>query len=88
MSVSKVKANYIHFKRRLFERYGVNISKTEYDTISDAIKSGEYVDYFMRSDTKRRKIYRLPIKGVIVNVIYSCKQHNLVTALPKWLASE
>jgi hypothetical protein len=72
----------------LFERYRVNINKGEYDTICEAIKSGEYSLYFKRSETKRKTLYQLPIKGVIVNAVYSRKQHNLVTALPKWLASK
>ena len=66
-----------HFKRRLWERYGINISNRG---IKDMLKMVG-PNTLIRDKSENRKVHRINYKGKEVLVVYDTKRKTLVTAL-------
>lgn len=83
MNLIKRRGNWIHFQKRIWERYHIHINTEEYEKAISLIQSTGREKYFVEKRSNSKKIYRIPIKGSMVTVVYCNTQHNLVTALPK-----
>ena len=82
MSISKRRANIIHFRRRLSERYGIETSGNEVERLGSLI-IGHGSKFFIKKITGTRSLHKIPIQGKEVLVIYDKNQHTLLTALPE-----
>ncbi len=70
-----------HFRKRLFQRYGITISKEDYRNISKLIKDG-------KSLCLPRQRHLVHINGQEVVVVYDESRDSLITALPLWSANK
>jgi hypothetical protein len=75
-----------HFRRRLRQRFGLEITAEELGKIVERIEAGRAGGPVrLRGDWGKRSLHAVTIgeKGVIVPVVYSQKPKALVTALPQ-----
>lgn len=80
---NKRRANIIHFQRRIYERYGIELDVYEVRDLADFIKANGR-KYFIEKLSGSRTLFKIPIQGQAVLVIYDKNQHSLLTALPKY----
>ena len=80
LRADKGSANRKHFKKRLFERYGLFANRFE---IHQLVANLQAEGVYMGTLTRNRVWYRIPFKGRVIGVIYDRKNKNFVTALPK-----
>ena len=66
-----------HFKRRVKERYGINLSKRDMKNIMKMIGPKTFV----RGRSNSRKVHRVDYKGKELLVVYDTNRKVLVTAL-------
>lgn len=97
----KQNAQRIHFKRRLAERFGIEINRETYNNIIEAINTSRKVpvklngiDFnlsasYRAKQSNRVKVYCLNIDGVAgeIPVAYDTLRKELVTAHPEMLES-
>jgi len=82
----KCKANKIekdrtnHFKKRVRERYNLELSKNDLEKIISLIKEGNAI--FIERISWTRQKYLVEFRGQKLCLVYSSTQENLVTALP------
>lgn len=69
----------LHFKRRLKERYRIDITNGECVEMIKLIRSGKLKPITKLTTT--RSVYKIQIRGKIIKVVYSSSQQSLVTAL-------
>jgi hypothetical protein len=69
-----------HFKRRLWERYGLSINRHEYRDIVVAIQSNQFA--FLERESNRVTIWLGIVQGVHVPIVYDSMRKTAVTALP------
>lgn len=79
-SHNKKNAQYIHFKRNLKSRYGLNINRVEKREIVEKIKSGEAE--LLEKQTLRISVYKVIFKNVPVIIVYDKLRESLCTCLP------
>jgi len=77
---SKKQAQYKHFKKRLRERYGIDIDENRYNELVGSIKKGKAI--FVERQSCRISVHKVEIQKLLVPVVYDGKRHSLVTALP------
>lgn len=82
--LTKKQAEYRHFKRRLRERYGIEINRGRYRDLCRIVEERKAV--FLRHQTSRVKIYRLSVDGRVVPVVWDAIRLRLVSALPEGAA--
>ena len=66
-----------HFKRRMKERYGIEVSKKDMKEIIRMLNDRTFV----KSKSNSRKVHRINFKGKEVLVVYDKNRKVLVTAL-------
>jgi len=69
-----------HFRRRLFERYGITLEGNRYRVLCDDVRSGR--GRFLFKESLTRTHWLLNIDGRGVRVVYDKGQSALSTALP------
>jgi hypothetical protein len=79
---NKRRANILHFKKRLYERYAIDLTFEEIDRLALFITNSG-VKYFIQRLSTTRNLFKVPIDDQDVLVIYDKKQHSLLTALPE-----
>lgn len=72
---------YIHFSRRLYERYNIEITQSEWNTLAKEIRDQKHKFLFKQSNTRTH--YEVTFKNKKFYVIYNNKVHGLVTVLPE-----
>lgn len=72
---------YIHFSRRLQERYNLDITESEWTTLAKEIRDQKHTFLFKQSHTRTH--YEVLFKNKKFYVIYNNKVHGLVTVLPE-----
>lgn len=77
---SKNKCQKTHFKRRLKQRYGLNIGKEGIKKIIDMIKNGNAE--FVEKQSNRISIFNVEYEEEKIRVVYDKNRKNLVSALP------
>ena len=75
-----------HFKKRMWQRYRISVTKSDVAEIKRIIKSGEAS--FVSQRTKDTEVYDVEYAGQIVRVVYNNCNTQLVTALPKCLEDD
>jgi len=78
--ISKTKAQKIHFKYRVKQRYGLDINRLQRIEIIKMIQHGEAK--FLNHQSRRVSKFIVEFKGTQMIVIYDKKRKTLVTALP------
>lgn len=76
----KDKGQRIHFKKRLFERYGLNINREEMTDLVKQITDGKA--YFVRKSTNRISIFIVTYQGKEITVAYDKGRKQVVSAIP------
>lgn len=76
----KRRANYVHFKRRLYQRHGIGIDYDEYLKAIENVRFGGR-RYLIEEQTNTRALYWVMIRYKMVRVVYSSITKDLVTAL-------
>jgi hypothetical protein len=71
--------DFWHFKKRAKERFNVDISKSAYNEAIDFIQDTGKKHRVERKSISR-SVYRIPVAGVVMNVVYSKSTKSLVTA--------
>lgn len=93
-SINKSKAQRIHFKNRMMERYGIEVNKSMYNAFINAIQSNTRVEFeykghtlkvvafFEKSLSNRLSIFRIRFGGYEgqIPVIYDKIRKELVTS--------
>ncbi len=69
----------IHAKKRFRERYGVELSATDYDAMIETIKTGQA--HLLRKLTLTRAIFNLKHNGGDVFALYSSSSKRIITFL-------
>ena len=69
----------LHFRKRLFERYGLLVNKQELRNINILIKSGKAKHILTESCS--RSHFLVEVKNTPVYVVYNKNLHTCVTAL-------
>lgn len=75
--LTKKQSERIHFKRRLYQRFGLKISRNDYRQIIKQIKLNDKAVY-LNSRTSRHNI---KFKGYNFDVIYDRKRKEVITVL-------
>ena len=75
---------WTHFKKRLLERYNMAISQDEYKKLVKDVKKEKMEQFLTQAREDGSKIYRIPIHGELVKIVYKTKEKLLSTVLPKW----
>ncbi len=68
-----------HFKRRVSERFCMEISDAEYESLIEQIRSGESV--FVRRISRARALHEVELHGTRMLVVYNRDKGLLHTAL-------
>lgn len=79
--MTKKAANYQHFKKRLWQRYGLEINRKELVELQHLIQTSGG-KYRIDRQSNTRVLHKIPFKGHELIVVYSNVQHNFVTVLP------
>jgi len=79
MTKSKKRNNYIHFKRRIKQRYGVTIDRQEYRALIRKIQNNKSV--CLGRQSSNRTVHQVPFRGVQIIVIYDSRASNIVTTI-------
>lgn len=70
-----------HFKRRMFERYGVEINRKDIETIVKSIQNREAK--FLSRTSNRVTLWEVDYQGLAIPVVYDSQRKTVVTALPQ-----
>jgi len=78
----------IHFKKRLLERYAIEISNSEVNALVDYIENHNFIYYkFIENQSNNRVLFEVHVISekydAWIPVIYNRKLNMLVTVLPK-----
>jgi hypothetical protein len=76
---SKKKAQKIHAKRRVMERYNLSLKNKDLYSIGQKIIKGE--SCFKRKINNRLKVHEVEYGGQILKVVYDSIRHTVVTFL-------
>ena len=71
----------IHLRRRLKERYDLDINQKDINLIEEHIRNGK--TRIIRYESKGRSIHAININGQIVVLVYNKIYDSVVTALTK-----
>ncbi len=80
MRKSKTAASKRHFKRKFFERYGIELSTTEIKNLGEAIRTKQ-IGVPGIPQSKRVTLHELTFKDKNCKVIYDHKRKVVVTVL-------
>lgn len=75
----KTYAQREHFKKRLFERFGLTINRYKYKEIVDKIQNNQAKR--IETQSRRLTLYLVEIQGIPVKVVYDHQRKTVVTAL-------
>ncbi len=78
--IPKHRAQYLHFKSRLYERYGMRINRTRYRELCSCVGPGH--TRVLEKQSRRVWILLMEIDGVRVPVVWDRYRGRLVSALP------
>jgi sRNA-binding regulator protein Hfq len=73
----KKRNNFIHFKRRLRERYNISIRRNEYDSLCRRVKNGIYLG----SQRRGMDVYQVNLRDQKIIVIYNPSIKTVLTLL-------
>lgn len=76
---SKKRNNFIHFKQRVKQRYGVTINRQEYNQLCLQIRSNQSICLGRQSPS--RTVHQVKLRGLKLIVIYNSNISNIVTTL-------
>ena len=68
-----------HFKKRLLQRFGINIDKSDYKDLVRKIKKGQLK--CMGRQSNRVTVFLCDISGKTLVVFYDTHRHELITAI-------
>jgi hypothetical protein len=75
--------SFNHFKKRLKERYNLDITMDEYDQFCNIIISGKkFLINTERQKNDIQTIYDIPAAGILIRVVWSQGKQLLTTVLP------
>lgn len=77
----KDRAQRVHAKRRIEERFGLTLNRQTYFHLVKRIQTGRAT--FIGRQTNRVKLYEIEYQGVVMRVVYDNIRHNIVTFLPQ-----
>ena len=77
----KRQAQFKHFRSRLHERYGLELTRTEYEALCLQVRASRGDDLLQRQ-SRRISIRLLAVCGRPVPVVYDHLRLSLVSALP------
>lgn len=78
--------NYAHFKTRLMERFGLELTLEEWEALNTAISTGRFDRVPSTHDTTDRTTWHINIKGQDCCVVWDRHLKCLVTVLRvKWV---
>ena len=76
---------YTHTKQRLKERYGLEITRSEYDTLCEKVRKKEYI--LSNSINKQKKglqfVFDTMFKGQIIKIVWENHRDCITTILPE-----
>lgn len=78
--IPKKQAQYLHFKQRLAERYGIVINRYKYKQLCSAV--GGKGTRFLTRQSRRVSIFLMDIDGLQIPVVWDAYRGRLVSALP------
>ena len=81
--LSKTKSQFYHTKKRMRERYGIDLSKPEYNAIIGMIGSNSADVVFLFKQSCSRAIIKFNFKGREVYAVYNGVNKTLRTVLTK-----
>lgn len=81
--MSKRDAQKSHFRRRVFERYSLQINEGEYDFLVSRIrKNDKAVVTFLTKQSNRLSVHLINYRNTEFVAVYDKLRKSLVTALP------
>lgn len=78
-SLSKIKAQRVHFKRRVDKRFGIEINRHKHREIVQTIQNGKAK--LVGRQSNRLTVWMVEIQGSEVKVVYDKLRKTLVTAM-------
>lgn len=82
VKVSKATAQFKHARRRMWQRYHIQLLRHDYDLLCSRIrKGGEDVSIFVGRQTLRVTLWWVRFQGLFFPVVYDNKRHTIVTFL-------
>ena len=81
--MSKRDSQKSHFRRRVFERYGITINEGEYEYLVSQIKKRTAQVTFLYKQSNRVSIHKIIYKQLSLVVVYDKLRKSLITALPQ-----
>jgi hypothetical protein len=81
--MNKKTSERMHFKKRMRQRFGIELTTSQCKDIADFIKRGKAK--FIRRESLRVVIHEMEIQGKLVHVVYDKERQTPVSALlPEW----
>lgn len=77
----KKNAQRVHARRRMRQRFGIELGEVRRRSIVQAIQSGRA--RFVRRQSCRVTLWRVEVDGVEVAIVYDSKRKEIVTILPE-----
>ncbi len=79
-TVDKRYAQREHFKKRMFERYGITVNRTLYRDMVNMVQRSDGI--FLGQQSNRLKVWRLFVHDQHITIVYDSIRKELVTATP------
>lgn len=79
---NKTAAIKAHFKTRMSERFGFEITQQEIDQIISAIQKQKPTAHFVKKQSHSRTVYMMAVRGKKIRIVYDKLRHQPVTAIP------
>lgn len=78
--IPKKRAQYLHFKSRLWERYGIRINRSRYRDLCEQVE--KHRARLLVRQSRRVSILLLEIDELMIPVVWDGFRSRLVSALP------
>lgn len=78
---SKQKSEFLHARRRLKERFGIDLTRKLRRQIKDDIRRGRC--QVLTRPSNRVTMYLVDVKGISMRVAYDRQRKEIITVLPR-----
>lgn len=78
--------SFDHTRKRLAERYGIEINAMDYTEMCERIDKKKNVKFISEEKQKKdvQQTYHMPFKGNTIRVVWSKSNKCIKTVLPSW----
>ena len=76
---SKKRNNYLHTRKRIFQRYNISIDRNIYNRLCNQIRLNKSI--YLGTQTPTRTVHQIKLAGKKLIVVYNKSSNNICTVL-------